>query len=73
MRIPAYSPGFSSVWLCRPSSPRAAWRCGLPLLTFHRLNDFHGFDAYARDPHEEVNDLLLVIGKPVGVELGSNG
>ena len=42
----------------------------LSLRAFHRFNNFYSFDAHTRDPHEEVNDLLLVIGKPIGVELG---
>jgi hypothetical protein len=48
---------------------RAMSRWGLPFLFFHPLNDFHSLDAHARDAHEEVNDLLLMIGKPMGVEL----
>src|SRR5689334_15027320 len=45
----------------------------LPPRVAHRATDPHGRDAHGRDAAEEVDDLLLVVGKAVGVEVGADG
>ena len=39
----------------------------------HRLRDRYRLDADPRDPHQQVDDPLLVIGEPVRVETGPHG
>ncbi len=45
----------------------------LSLGSFHRFDDFLGFDTDAGDAQEKVDHVLLVIGEAVGVEFFANG
>ena len=60
---------FSLNW---PSAifPKNLW---LPRGCSHRLDDLHRLDAHARHAHQQVDDLLLVVGEAVGVELLADG
>ena len=53
-----------------PSPPPAGG--GLAASVFHCLSHCDRLDADARDAQEEVDDLLLVVGEAVGVELLGN-